>query len=623
MKFYLLPAALLAGAMLTLTSCSSDDAPISRGDDGLTTFSVQLPEDAAATRYGEGVTAKKLFVAITEAGKSEVLFSNFTETDADSAPVDNTNGMEVTDFAVSPTTGKPTATVTVSLVKDKEYDIYCWAQSYTTTDGSTGPYTWDATNKTISISYTDGGAESTTMNAYAEERDAFFAKKADYTSNGGGATIPLYRPFAQINVGTNDVKQFENAGGVGGYGITIENVANVLNLSTGMADQTSVSKDVLVATAAAKENSVTGETAFPVQPATYRYLAMAYVLPCDATTNKASVDVLLNANNDDNFAEYLQVPIQMNYRTNIYGALLTNPEVFQVVIEPSFATPDNNVKITWDGTLKKPVINNETKEITVESPSELAYLANMITTNNYPEGVTSGLEGYIITLPENATFDLQNKEWTPIGNLDGQKPFAGTFDGNGCTIKNLKVANIAPKGKVSAGLFGQVQGTNCVIKNITVENVNLTSECYAGGIVAYSNGNGFTIENCHVKGGSISLNFTKIGNNTWDNADKAGGIIGGVQGGPFIVKNCSVEGVTISGYRGLGGIAGRLSITADSFINNSVSNVTINQDVTHAYQGQIPTTIGVFIGDWSKIPTLQDYLNAGNTYSDVVINAAK
>ncbi len=408
MKSYLLPAILLAGTMLTLTSCSSEDAPILAGEDSVTTFSVQLPEDAVATRYGEGVTAKKLFVAITEAGNSDVLFSNFT------SDTDDLNGMDVTDFTVSATTGKPTATITVSLVKDKQYDIYCWAQSYSTTDGSTGPYTWDATKKTISISYIyvpEGQDKGTTMNAYAEERDAFFAKK-EYTSNGGGTTIPLYRPFAQINVGTNDVKQFENAGGVGGYGITIDNVAKVLNLGTGMADASSVAQNVEVATAAAKGNATTGETAFPVQPATYRYLAMAYVLPGDATSNKANVNVQLNANNNSDFAEYTQVPIQMNYRTNIYGALLTNPEVFNVVIESAFLTPDNNVEITWDGTATKPEINNDTKEITVDSPSDLAYIADIINNDNYPEGTSNSLEGYTITLNLAPNIAFQNKRET-------------------------------------------------------------------------------------------------------------------------------------------------------------------------------------------------------------------
>lgn len=326
-KIIYLPA--LALTALIATSCSSDDMPSADRAHGLTTFTVQLPDDGIGTRFGEGVTAKKLFVAITEAGQQDVLFSNFTN---DLKP----NGMTVTDFSLSPATDKPTATVTVSLVKDKEYDIYFWAQSYGTTDGESCPYTWDAAKKTITIDYTDGTESSTSMKAYDEARDAFFAKRAGYKSTGAGDNIALSRPFAQVNVGTKDVTEFEKAGGIGGYGIKIAQVGNVLNLGTGKADETSELKDVTVATAEAKGNTTTGEEAFPYQPDTYRYLAMAYVLPGDDTSAKGNVTVSLNADNKAPFATYDQVPVQMNYRTNIYGALLTNPEVFNVEIVPTF-----------------------------------------------------------------------------------------------------------------------------------------------------------------------------------------------------------------------------------------------------------------------------------------------
>ncbi len=102
----------------------------------------------------------------------------------------------------------------------------------------------------------------------------------------------------------------------------------------------------------------------------------------------------------------------MNYRTNIYGALLTNPEVFNVVIESAFLTPDNNVEITWDGTATKPEINNDTKEITVDSPSDLAYIADIINNDNYPEGTSNGLEGYTITLNLAPNIAFQNKRET-------------------------------------------------------------------------------------------------------------------------------------------------------------------------------------------------------------------
>lgn len=340
MKPFLYLTALAATAIMALPSCSDDDFPGLDGD--VTTFSIELPDGGAASRYGEGVTAKKLFVAITEAGEEKVLFSNFTGGEA--------GDMDVSGFKT--VGGKQTATVSVRLARGKHYDLYFWAQSYTTTDGTTGPYKWDATNKTITIDYTDASTGGSEMKAYAEERDAFFAKEMNVESSVTGKTIPLYRPFAQINVGTDDVKQFENAGGTGGYGLKIEKVADVLNLGTGMADASATLQNVTVTPAASPQLQTTGVQAFPYQPEKYRYVAMAYVLPGEQSSAKSNVNVYLNANNNDTFAEYSQVPVQMNFRTNIYGSLLTNPEVFTVTIEPNFAGSEN---IEWDGKELKPV----------------------------------------------------------------------------------------------------------------------------------------------------------------------------------------------------------------------------------------------------------------------------
>ena len=40
---------------------------------------------------------------------------------------------------------------------------------------------------------------------------------------------------------------------------------------------------------------------------------------------------------------FTNVPVQRNYRTNIYGSLLTNTTDFTVVIEPAFATTHYNL----------------------------------------------------------------------------------------------------------------------------------------------------------------------------------------------------------------------------------------------------------------------------------------
>ena len=84
--------------------------------------------------------------------------------------------------------------------------------------------------------------------------------------------------------------------------------------------------------------------------------------------------------------------------------------------------------------------------------------------------------------------DLRGVEnFTPIGTE--KNLFAGTFDGDGKTISNLKIV-----GEVFVGLVGSNGGT---IENCTV-NVNITGKKWVGGLVG-NNDNG-TIENCTASG---------------------------------------------------------------------------------------------------------------------------
>lgn len=188
-----------------------------------------------------------------------------------------------------------------------------------------------------------------------------------------------------------------------------------------------------------------------------------------------------------------------------------------------------------------------------------------------------------------ADLDLSGEaNWTPIGNLvayPGQS-FKGTFDGQGHVISNLTTNQTTPKYAV-AGLFGSVvDGT---IKNVTVKNVNIKSTHYAGGIVAYTSNNP-TIENCKVIGGTIT-SIPELVGSEYDNGDKVGGIMGYATANSTI-NNCYVEDVTITAYRDLGGIVG---FSAGNVTNNSVKNVTINQDNTNAYKDAV-TTYGDIIG---------------------------
>lgn len=551
MKPFLYLTALAATAIMALPSCSDDDFPGLDGD--VTTFSIELPDGGAASRYGEGVTAKKLFVAITEAGEEKVLFSNFTGGDV--------GDMDVSGFKT--VGGKQTATVSVRLARGKHYDLYFWAQSYTTTDGTTGPYKWDATNKTITIDYTDASTGGSAMEAYAEERDAFFAKEMNVESSVTGKTIPLYRPFAQINVGTDDVKQFENAGGTGGYGLKIEKVVDVLNLGTGMADASATLQNVTVTPAASPQLQTTGVQAFPYQPEKYRYVAMAYVLPGEHSSVKSNVNVYLNANNNDTFAEYSQVPVQMNFRTNIYGSLLTNPEVFTVTIEPNFAGSEN---IEWDGKELKPV-TPVGGVYNIGEAAELAWIAASIN-----DGTVSKHASIRLT----SDIDLNNKPWTPISNFsyvddaDVDKWFSGSFDGDRHTIYGLNCIN--DKKGYAAGLIGVTH--NAEVKYVTVASGSVKSADAAGAVVGVIRGNdsnymmicdnrGATVQSATVAGGIVGRVFGS--RFTMENCDNmadvignevAGGLIGFADSGRVVIRRGSNYGTITGGNAGVGGILG-------------------------------------------------------------------
>lgn len=301
----------IALTSLIATSCASEEvAPVD--NDGMTTLTVKLPADMASRAFNSGTQAKNLYVAIYEAdGDKKCLFSNFSGTTG-------VNGMEVTNFNGTDLT----TTIKVSLVKNKTYDIYCWAQSYTMDTES--PYQWNETDKSISVTY------PSEMTNYDEGRDAFYGKLTSFQSGvTANHSITLKRPFAQINVGTNDLQAYKYASGNNApvFGMTVKGAATSVNLDT---DAVSGSADAVVATAASStttfEASVTGLS----------YLAMGYVLP-----GEGLMEVDLNVDGDADFATYTSVPSQMNYRTNIYGALLTNPEVFNVEIAPAFAGNNN------------------------------------------------------------------------------------------------------------------------------------------------------------------------------------------------------------------------------------------------------------------------------------------
>lgn len=164
------------------------------------------------------------------------------------------------------------------------------------------------------------------VNNNSDNCDAFFKKETITVSGNQSVDVKLTRPFAQVNIGTDD---FDAAKASGLEVTQTEVVAKAfatLNLATGKvadeADRTFTMKAIPTAS--------DGE--FPVAGG-YKYLSMDYLL---VGADKATVDVAFNYGGPQS-RTFTNVPVQRNYRTNIYGSLLTNTTDFNVVIEPAFS----------------------------------------------------------------------------------------------------------------------------------------------------------------------------------------------------------------------------------------------------------------------------------------------
>lgn len=569
-----------AVAAASLASCSNDDMPEGISPDGPTMIQVRLPENlatrAGGPTYGSGTLATKLYVAIYEQGSSEVLFSNF-------AGSDKTDGLTVTDFT------NLTATVRVNLVKGKAYDLVFWAQSPETT-----AYTFYPTDKSISVDYAQ-------MANYAENRDAFFNHKLNFVSGTAVEPIELNRPFAQLNIGTSDYAAYTKAGGTAKtFGMKVSGVGNVLDLATGaVTSATGFNGDITVAPAAPAPNIDGVEAAFPVDG--YQYLDMAYILAGGSdASSKQNVDVTLTLDGNDWVTSYNNVPLQMNYRTNIYGALLTNPEEFQVTINPAFETPDNNVAV-WDGTtVTKPVIDEATKTVKVNMPSDFAGFAQMVsgtggeTANNFA--------GYTINITNDLDFGghetpMVGEGATRAGATGLGKQFKGVLDGGNHTFKNVVITDKGDKTSAAVGFVTNLTGEGAEVRNINFENLQLTATASEQlGVVAMVS-EGAKVSNVNVLSGSIkgqqgvgAIVGRMMASGTVENCSNAanvtnatyntGGIVGAAYytraGKEMHITGCTNKGVISGGGVATGGIVGLSAAFIDGCSNYGIVTGTQN-----------------------------------------------
>lgn len=190
-----------------------------------------------------------------------------------------------------------------------------------------------------------------------------------------------------------------------------------------------------------------------------------------------------------------------------------------------------------------------------------------------------------------ADLDLQNINWTPIGNTFANALFnnpdyvlfAGNFDGKCHTISKLSIGTADEP--VEADVFGLFGATSGKISNLnldavtihgTAKNVSSYVIGLAGALAGSANG---PIENCHVTNLSMTMNTPDSGMTA---AYWIGGLVGALDGSQHI-KECSASGTIkeLSGKGSIGGLIGELGRAAK--ITYSRADVAL--DVTPDYRG--------------------------------------
>ena len=143
--------------------------------------------------------------------------------------------------------------------------------------------------------------------------------------------------------------------------------------------------------------------------------------------------------------------------------------------------------------------------------------------------------------------------FTPIGSSD--RPYTGSFNGCGFTIRNLYV-----DASKNSGLFGVI-GENASISDLTLENAAVRGESYVGGIAGYNDGG--RVYACAVNGAITGTYFV-------------GGVCGYNNGG--VVNACAVTG-SVSGANVVGGVVGyNGNASASGQLLNSFCCASVNAD---------------------------------------------
>lgn len=426
------------------SSCSEDDY----GDDvENVSFSLSIPSESTRA-MGEGKNADRLHYYVYRKDGEALQYLG-----------EKSGTTEIVDFKTN---------LSLSLVKGWDYRIVFWADH-----ADNKFYSYDAETHVMSINYEEATAQD-------DSRDAFYTVEDVSLSGPVQRNLMLTRPFAQINVGTDDVEAAKEKGiTVAKTGMTVKGVYNKLNLVTSEVEGEQVSVEFGRGDIPGSGESFPfagGEGAgSEATSKSYDYLAMNYVLTAKA---RSTIDVSVTTDNANvKPIDVTNVPVERNWRTNIYGSLLTGGNAGTEII------PDNLIEISTADELKSALSQGDSiilkDQLTLELKGEKDSLVvsgncyinlNGKTLSVTRTGVTSlSIRGAIVIPSEGSSLTVVN------GTLDLSKAGDIKLKSSKTSIRVENLTLEFPKGCRSYGIR---QMANVIDAKIEIVNSNLHGAHY-------------------------------------------------------------------------------------------------------------------------------------------------
>ena len=493
---------LLGLAGLAMASCSNDD--LQAPADGTYQLTVNLPKDIATRAIGDDITAAQtLYYSVFEiSGNTKTLVEN--------------NSIDLK--------GATSTTLSLPLVKGNSYSIAFFSQA--TANENSGVFTYNPEAGTVAVDYS-------AINSTENYLDAYDCFSANYETGAvAGAineTITLTRPMAQINWGTNDLTSsaVKNVFGENGENIvsslTVDKAYSTFDILAG--EPTGEAAPLTISNI---EPSI--EASFPIQG--YNYLAMQYVL-VPSTSDTYELTLTSQKEGDESTKIEISIPnapLQANYRTNIYGGLLTDQANFNVTLSSTWGAPSNNivdgalVSFTEEGTVTC-VTPNLPEGVTPQMMQEKSAGAVAIGTDGEPVYFNPTSAALKTAMAEYSEIYLAPNSVITTKDHEMVVPQSGvTIHGNGATLKGGEqdfsiqttydddsVIDLTISNLNGMKIWGGPKGAFTM--NITLTNCTLTGGGRAASSLSLSMIRGgdetatinFNVNSCHVQNAQVGI----------------------------------------------------------------------------------------------------------------------